>query len=251
MKFDFRSFRTLAILIGLTFLTLTASRSEINLKLGGGVGVLIPAADFSGSTLEYYSGSRYGLGSGLNLQGKAKVGFGGLNLTGEIDYSSESNSGNSEPGQGKVDISQKVFSMKVGPEIRFSLPLSPLTPYFGANLSMNRFSGETTFQGVARVPSATYSVQPATRFGVGISAGTEVSVGPLLSLDFTISYNLMNVFGKAWDDVNPGTNQRVDSYLSLNDASDPLFSAGDDKHFISNDRNIRSILLTASVLFGL
>jgi opacity protein-like surface antigen len=251
MKLIIRSFRFSVALVALIALTITPSRSQVNIKLGGGIGVTSPASDFSGSTLEYYNGSRYGLSSGLNIHGKAKIGLSGLNLAGEIDYSSLRNTGNSEPGQGKVDISQKILSLKVGPEFRLSVPALPLTPYIGANLALNRFSGETTFQGVSKVPSATYSVKDATRFGVGFSAGTEVSLGPFLSLDFNISYNLMNVSGKEWDDVNPGINQRIDSYLSLNDDHDPQYAAGDDKHFISNERSIRSILFTASILFGL
>ena len=251
MKFIIRSFRFSVALVALMALTITPSRSQVNIKLGGGIGVMSPASDFSGSTLEYYNGSRYGLSSGLTIHGKAKIGLSGLNLAGEIDYSSLRNTGNSEPGQGAVDITQKILSLKVGPEFRLSVPALPVTPYIGANLALNRFSGETTFQGVSKVPSATYIVKGATRFGVGFSAGTEVSVGPLLSLDFNISYNLMNVSGKEWDDVNPGINQRIDSYLSLNDDPDPQYAAGDDKHFISNERSIHSILFTASLLFGL
>lgn len=251
MKLIIRSFRFSVALVAFIALTLTPARSQVNIKLGGGIGVMSPASDFSGATLEYYNGSRYGLGSGLHIHGKAKFGLSMLNLVGEIDYSSLSNTGNSEPGQGTVDISQKILSLKVGPEFRLSVPALPVTPYIGANLALNRFSGETTFQGVAKVPSATYSVKDATRFGVGFSAGTEVSIGPLLSLDFNISYNLMNISGKQWDDVNPGINQRIDSYLALNDDRDPQYTAGDDKHFISNERNIRSILFKVSVLFGL
>ncbi len=241
MKLIIRLFQFSVVIIVLTTLTITQSRAQVNIKLGGGIGVMSPASDFSGSTIEYYNGSRYGLSSGFNIHGKAKIGLSGLNLDAEIDYSSLSNTGNSEPGQGKVDISQKILSLKVGPEFRLSLPALPITPYIG----------ETTFQGVSKVPSATYSVKGATRFGVGFSAGTEVSVGPFLSLDFNILYNLMNVSGKEWNDVNPGINQRIDSYLSLNDERDPQYSAGDDKHFISNARSIHSILFTASILFGL
>lgn len=251
MKLIIRSFQFSVVIIAFTTLTMTQTRAQVNIKLGGGVGVMSPASDFSGSTIEYYNGSRYGLSSGLNIHGKAKIGLSVLNLTGEIDYSSLSNSGNSEPGQGRVDISQKIVSLKVGPEFRFSLPMLPVTPYIGVNLALNSFSGETTFQGVSKVPSATYSVKSATRFGVGFSAGTEVSVGPFLSLDLNISYNLMNISGKEWNDVNPGINQRIDSYLSLNDERDPQYSAGDDKHFISNARSIHSILFTVSLLFGL
>jgi hypothetical protein len=251
MKLVIRSFSFSVALFALIALMITPSISQVNLKLGVGIGAMFPTSDFSGSTSEFYNGSRYGLSSGPNIHGKAKIGLSGWwNLTGEIDYSSLSNTGNSEPGQGVVDISQKILSLKVGPEFRLSVPVLPITLYIGADLALNRFSGETTFQGVSRVPSATYSVEGATRFGIGFSAGAEVSIGPLLSLDFNISYNLMNVFGKEWDDVNPGINQRIDSYLSLNDDRDPQYVVGDDRHFISNKRNISSILFTVSVLFG-
>jgi opacity protein-like surface antigen len=243
--------RLSAALVALIIVSVTPSMSQATLKLGGGFGVLMPRSDLKGSTLDYYSGTNYGLGNGLNLQAKAKVGLVGFNLTGEVDYASLSNSGNSAPGQGSVDVSQKIFSLKVGPEFRFGLPLSPITPYIGANIAMNRFSGETTFRGVAKVPSATYSVEAATRLGVGFSAGAEVSIGPLLSLDFNLAYNLMNLSGKEWNDVNPGTDQRLDSYLALNDSPDPQFAAESDKHVISGSRSIQSILFTVSVLFGM
>jgi opacity protein-like surface antigen len=251
MKFIIRPFRLSAALVALMALMFAPSSSQVTIKLGGGFGVTSPASDFSGSTLEYYNGSRYGLGSGLNIHGKAKIGFSALILAGEIDYSSLGNSGNSEPGQGKVDLTQKILSLKVGPEFHISIPLLPVTPYVGANLALNKFSGETTFQGVSKVPSAAYSMKDATRFGLGFSAGTEVNIGPFLSLDFNVSYNFMNSSGKEWEDANPGTDQRIDSYLSLNDSPDPQYSAGDDKHFISKTRSIHTMLITVSILFGM
>lgn len=251
MKHKPGTIRFCIALVVLSALTITPCQSQVNLQVGGGIGVAIPSSDFSGSTIEYYSGSRYGLTSGLNLNGKAKIGWAGLNIAGEIDYSSYHNSGSSEPGQGSVDVSQKVLSLKIGPEFRIGIPDLPVTSYVGGNLAMNRFSGETTFQGVAKVPSAVYSMKGTTRFGLGFAAGSEVSFGPFLALDFNISYNILNVFGTAWEDVNPGINQRIDSYLSLNDAPDPQFAPGDDKHFISHERSIRSIQFTASILFGL
>lgn len=250
-KLIIRWFQFSVVIIALTISMSTQSVAQINFKLGGGFGVMSPASDLSGSTIEYYNGSNYGLSSGLNIHVKGKVGLLGLNLTGEIDYSSLSNSGNSEIGEGKIDISQKILSLKLGPEFRLSLPLLPIVPYIGANLALNSFTGETTFQGVPRVPSATYSVNAATRIGVGFTAGAEVSIGPLLTLDFNLSYNLMNVSGAEWTDVNPEINRRVDSYLSLNDLQDPLYSAGDDSHFVSKARYIHSVLFKVSLLFGL
>jgi hypothetical protein len=251
MENNLRLVRFAAAAACLMAVMIQPSLSQVTLKLGGGLGLVMPAGDFGGSTTDYYSGTRYGLGNGINIQGKAKIGLVGFNLAGEIDYASLSNNGNSEPGQGAVDISQKILSLKVGPEFRLSVPLAPVVPYISANVALNKFSGETTFQGVSKVPSATYSVKGAARLGIGFAAGVEVSVGPLLSLDFNLAYNLLNVSGKEWEDVNPATNQRIDSYLALNDSPDPHYASGDDKHFLSNGRSIHSVLVTVSVLFGM
>lgn len=250
-KLPLRSFQFSVIFIALTALTMTQTNAQGNLKLGAGLGLMSPVSDYGGSTIDYYNGSGYGLSSGLNVQGKIKVGLSGFNLTGEIDYASLNNTGNFEPGHGQIDVTQKILSLKVGPEFRLSIPSSPVVPYLGINLALNSFSGETMFQGVSKVPSGTYNVNSETRFGVGFSAGAEVSVGPMLWLDFNLSYNLMNVAGGEWKDVNPGTNQRLDSYLSLNDEPDPQYSWDDDKHFASEARSIQSILFTVSILFGL
>ncbi len=251
MELTFRSYRFSVALIIITVLVMVPAQSQIDLKLGGGVGITSAVSDFNGGTIDYYYGTSYGQNSGFNLQGKAKVGLGGLDLVGEVDYISLQNTGNSEPGQGMVEISQNIISLKVGPELHIPIPALPLSPYVGANLAVNSFSGETKFQGVSKVPSATYSIQGATRLGVGISVGTEVSIGPLLSLDFNAAYNFMNLSGKEWNDANPGVNQRLDSYLSLNDSADPQYAVGDDKHFIANERSINSMLFTVSILFGL
>jgi hypothetical protein len=63
MKLIIYSFRFSVALVALIALTITPSRSQVNMRLGGGIGVTSPASDFSGSTLEYYNGSRYGLSS--------------------------------------------------------------------------------------------------------------------------------------------------------------------------------------------
>ncbi|HLP15510.1 MAG TPA: outer membrane beta-barrel protein, partial [Bacteroidota bacterium] len=243
--------RIMILVSCLSIVTASPSASQINLKVGGGLGLMMSAGDLHGSTTDYYAGTNYGLGNGINLQGKAKLGLIGFNLTGEIDYASLSNSGNSEPGKGSVELSQKILSFKVGPEFRFGLPMVPIVPYVGVNVALNKFSGETTLQGVAKVPSATYSMKNTSRIGIGFVGGVEVSAGPSLTLDFTLAYNLMNASGKEWEDVNPGVDQRLDTYLALNDDADPLYAAGSDKHVVSNSRSIHSIVFTVSVLFGL
>jgi hypothetical protein len=242
--------RALPILLILLLVTESA-RAQVTLQIGGGAGIAIPVSDYAGSTIDYYNGVKYGLSTGFNVHGKARAGFLGFQLTGEVNYSSFSNSGDAEPGQGSVDISQKVLAFRVGPEFHIWLPAMPVTPYIGANAALNRFSGQAKFQGVSRISSGTYDLQSATRIGFGFSAGAIISLGALTSLDLGVSYNLMNASGKAWEDVNLTQDQRLDSYLALNDDKDPLYRTGDDKHFIGTVRKINSVEVKATIMFGL
>ena len=222
----------------------------LSVQIGGGIGYVLPAGDLGGTTMDYYSGSKYGLSNGINLQGKARFAIAGLNLVGEIDYSALSNSGYSEPGQGNIELSQKILSFRIGPEFKFNLPAIPFTPYIGANLALNHFSSDITFQGVARVPSAIYSMEGATRAGIGFSGGALFHLSSFI-LDVGIQYNLLNLFGKSWKDVNPTIDQRLDSYLALNDDMDPAYLAGSNTHIIGSSRTINTFAITATAMFEL
>jgi len=228
-----------------------AAEAQVTLQIGGGAGIAVPASDYAGTTVDYYSGLKYGLGSGLNLHAKARVGLLGFRVTGEIDYSTFSNNGEALPGQGKVEVSQKVLAFKVGPEFHIWLPVVPVTPYVGANVALNQFSGETKFNGITKVPSGTYDLKSATRIGFGFTGGALLKLGGFTFLDLSVSYNLMNVSGKAWQDENPTKDERIDSYLTLNDDADPLFKAGDEKHFVGNSRAMNSMQIRATLMFGL
>lgn len=223
--------------------------SPVSVQIGGGIGYVLPAGDLGGSTVDYYSGSKYGLSNGLNLQGKVRFAIAGLNLAGEVDYSSLSNSGNSEPGQGSIDVSQKILSFKIGPEFKFDLPAVPFTPYVGANLALNHFSSDITFQGVSRISSATYSMESATRVGIGFTGGALFRFSGFI-LDVGIQYNFLNLFGKSWQNVNQNAD-RLDSYLALNDEMDPAYAAGSNTNFIGSSRSINTFAITATAMFGL
>lgn len=230
----------------LFFMNSSSSKAQISIQAGIGGGVSIPSGDLSGNTIEYYSGQNYGLSSGFNVHGKARLGFLGFSLFGEFGYSSFSNNGEAEPGKGKIDLSQHIVSLKVGPEFHISIPLSPIEPYVNANVAYNSIRGTTTFQGVSEVPSNEYTVESASRFGIGFGGGIIFSLGPATSLDISVDYNLMNLIGKSWDAAG---DKRIDSYQSLNDDKDPLFEAPD--HFVENSRSISTMNISATLMFGL
>jgi opacity protein-like surface antigen len=189
--------------------------------------------------------------SGLTLHAKARLGVLGFRVAGEIGYSSFSSSGEAQPGVGSAELSHKVLSFKIGPELSLGLPLVPVSPYLGANVALNRFSGEVKFQGITKVPSSTQELRSASRIGFGFTGGVILKLGGLMTLDVSGAYDLLNASGKSWEDAVMSSDQRIDSYTSLNDDKDPLYKAGDDKHFINNSRSINAIQLRATLMMGL
>ena len=224
--------------------------SQVTLQIGGGLGYIAPAGDYSGSTIDFYNGTKYGMSSGFNYHAKARVGLLGLNLFGMIEYSTVSGDGESEPGQGTVENSHGIFSIKAGPEFNLSIPLSPIGFYLDGFVSVNTFSGKVKFQGVAEVPSGEYDLESATRFGVGAGGGVLLDILPVVTLDFGVHYNLYNLFGKNYSSVST-SHERLDSYTGLNDDKDPLYQSGDTDHFISDSRLINAWQFTLTAMIGI
>jgi len=243
-----RFFITLLFVVVLGSLSAPA---QITLQGGVGVGLAVPSGDYGGSTIDYYRGTRYGLSTGINAHARARVGALGIRLMGEVGYSRLSNSGESEPGQGKVEVKHTILSAKLGPEYSFSLPFAPFSVYLGGQVGINIVGGESTFQGVSKLPSGTFDIPSETRVGLGGTVGLLFSLGPGMNLDVAARYDAINLLGKSWNDPDPLDDARLDSYRSINDERDPLFRAGDDKHFIANSRSISAVHLLVTLMFGL
>lgn len=224
--------------------------SQVTLQIGGGLGYIAPTGDYSGSTIDFYNGTKYGMSSGFNYHAKARVGLLGLNLFGIIEYSTISGDGESEPGQGTVENSHGVFSIKAGPEFNFSVPLSPIGFYLDGFVSVNTFSGTVKFQGVSEVPSGERNLESATRFGVGAGGGVLLDILPIVTLDFGVHYNLYNLFGKNYSSVST-SHERLDSYTALNDDKDPLYELGNNDHIISDSRSINAWQFTLTAMIGI
>lgn len=228
------------------------ANAQVTLQLGGGLGYSTPTGDYGGNTTEFYSGTKYGIESGFNYHAKARVGLLFLNVFGEIGYTTFSGEGEAIAGQGNINISNNVFSMKVGPEFPINIPLSPITPYLMGFVAVNTFSGEVEFQGVpGDVPSGTYDLASATRVGIGGGGGVTFSAGPL-KLDLSIQYHLINFTGNEYKIENATSHKRLDNYTSLNDGKDPNYISGsDNEHFIQEDRGIGAMEFKLTALFGL
>ena len=225
------------------------TNAQITVQLGAGAGYTIPTGDYGGTTIDFYNGTKYGMKSGYSFNGKARVGLLFLNAFGEIGYTNFTGSGESEPGKGNVDISNKIFTVKVGPEYSLNIPLSPITPYFQGFVSLNTFSGNVEFTGVTGVPSGKYDISSATRVGAGAGVGVLFSLGGI-KLDANIQYHLMNLVAKEYKIANVTSHTRLDNYTNLNDDKDPLVGTTSD-HFISDSRGISAFEFKLNVMFGL
>lgn len=234
-----------------SFLLTQNAFPQISIQAGIGAGITNPSSDLKGATEDFYNGKNYGMSNGYNLHGKVRLGLIGFNIAGMLDYSSLSNDGAAQyDGRGKLEISQKYISLKVGPEFSIGAPLVPVSPYIWPNISYNNVSGKTIVNGTDRTPSGTYEFSSVTRFGAGISGGVVLSFLPF-KVDVGVHYNMINLIGKEWKDVNPAKEQRQDTYLSLNDDKDPLYSAGSADHVVSGSRTISTIEFTITAMFGL
>lgn len=226
------------------------TNAQITFQIGGGLGYATPTGEYGGSTIDFYNGDKYGMESGFNYHGKVRAGFLFLNAFGEIGFTNFSGEGEAKSGQGNINVSNTVFSMKVGPEFPINIPFSPIQPYLLGFVSVNTISGEVEFQGVQDVPSGTYDIASASRVGIGAGAGAVLSLG-LIKLDFSIMYHLINFTGNEYKIENVTSHERLDNYTSLNDGKDPQYSSGSDTHFISDDRGIGAMEFKVTAMFGL
>lgn len=244
-----RNIILLSALIMIVFVNV--SNSQISIKLGPELGLTSPTVDYSGDAKDFYAGTKYGLRSGLHYGIMGKVQLGPLNGRLSISYASLDNNGNANPEQSNstLEIKNNVFMFTLGTEFGFGIPFSPVKPYAGIDVLFSTISGTYNFQGTSEVSSGEKSIQSASRTGLGFSIGSEVAFGKSFTLDISLRYNLINLFGKSYDGVT-NSNDRNDAYTNLNDAADPNYSATNSKHPIGNDRSIATIQINVGLLFG-
>lgn len=253
-KFKKKEMKLNKILILMLFVFVTSPVfSQIGIKLGPVIGLTTPSSDYSGEVKDFYAGTKYGMSSGINFGAMGKVQFGPLNGRVSISYASLSNSGNPDPSQpnSSLEVKNNILMITLGTEFGFGIPFSPVKPYAGIDMLFSTIGGTVNFTtGTPEVPTGERDIKSASRTGLGLAVGSEISFGKTFVLDISLRYNLINLFGKSYDGVTNSSN-RIDAYTSLNDDADPNYSAGDTKHPIGSSRSISTIQLQLGLLFGL
>lgn len=232
------------------FLFYSNSNAQLSILLGPSIGYTVPAVDYSGETTDYYAGSKYALGSGINFGAMGKLNLGPINFNLSILYCPLSGSGVADATHpnNSVEIKQNLFTIGVGTQYGFSIPMSPVKPYVGFDLLFTTISGSTKFQGLTAVPSSTIDLETTSRTGLGFAAGVEIKLFTT-ALDVSLRYNLINLFSKSYD--GPSDGNRVDAYKYLNDEKDPNNLNDPSKHPVSTNRTIAAIQFQLGILFGL
>lgn len=236
-----------AILILVSYLPV---QSQISLRIGPMAGLTSPTIDYSGDAKDFYAGTKYGMRSGLNYGVIGKILFGPVKGRVSVSYASLDNSGPTGEPNGSVEIKNNLFMFTIGTEFMFGIPASPVKPYAGIDLLISSISGEFNFSGSTPhgLTGGTTNISSSSRTGLGFAVGSEIGFGKSFMLDLSLRYNLINLFGKEY--TTTSRNNRTDVYAYLNDAKDPGYVPGDDKHIVGNDRTIATIQLQLGVLFG-
>jgi hypothetical protein len=102
-------------------------------------------------------------------------------------------SGEGESAIGNVESKQNILTVGVG--VNYNLIPGPLSPYAALDLQYNSFGdyeiGSQTFAGNSRV-------------GLGVGAGVDFTLLPMLDFDVSAKYNMLNLFGKEGEEETIG-----------------------------------------------
>ncbi len=242
-------FRTIFITI-ILFVFINPAQSQIRIVIGPFAGLTLPAIDYSGQTSDFYKGTGYGLKSGIHYGIMSKVALGPLNARLSVSYCTLENTGQADPNTGNstVDVKNNIFTLSLGTEFGFGVPLVPVRPFIGIDVLFSTISGSASFLNTPGISSNQISIQSGSRTGLGISAGAEFKLGKSFSLDASLRYNLINLFGKNYNVVTGAS--RTDGYSSVNDAADPDYNSSSNAHFIGNSRTIATFQIQLGILFG-
>lgn len=158
------------------FTAVNVQAQSINLGIGGGL-TLVQAPAFYTDQLNF--SSEYHVG----IKGKLNIPLFPITPIGFIDYHFLRGTASTEAGD--VDTKQNVFSIGLGGE----LPLipGPISPYLGLDFEFNNFGdltiGSTTSSGMSRS-------------GIGVGAGIMFKLLPVINIDASLKYQMLNLIGK-------------------------------------------------------
>jgi opacity protein-like surface antigen len=159
------------------FVSQNASAQTINLGIGGGLSIIQSPTDYKdamGFSTEYHVG----------IKGKLNFPLFPITPIGIIEY--HFLRGTASTPAGSLDTKQNILTLGLGGEL--SLVPGPISPYVGLDLEYNNL-GDLEVGGT-KISSG------VSRTGLGIGAGVMVNILPVVNVDVSLKYQMLNLFGK-------------------------------------------------------
>jgi hypothetical protein len=237
----FRLFISILIIVSIS----NIANSQF-LYFGPSIGISLPTGDFAGNTMDYYAGQKYGLKLGPNFGAVARVVTPVANIKGYFRYSLLKGSGNALPDAGTIITKKYISEFAIGPEFMLSLLRDRVRPHVDVLFIYSVFSGSTEIKDISDDQDGFHNMVSTSRTGFGAGADAEVKLKKFY-IDFTIRYSILNFLRKSFE----GGENRIYSYNSLNDGTDPLYNGTDVNHPVGSDRAISLLQFNVSIIYGI
>jgi opacity protein-like surface antigen len=247
-----KKYTRILLVILLFMFSLNTAKAQFNIFVGPIVGGSISAGDYGGKPPDYYTTVKYGQKGGYIFGAMGTATLKPVDLRVAVTYSIIGTNGLSDETHldSFVDVTQHLITVSLGTQYGINIPHSLFKPYIGVDLLYSSLSGSADFLNTTTLsnPTQTIKMNAASREGLGFAVGTDFKVNKKITLDFSIRYNMINLFGKKYE--SPANANRDNVYSFLNDAKDPNYNPNDPNHPVGNDRNIVAIQIQLAVLFG-
>lgn len=184
------------VLTGLVLILLLlpnfSSAQLVKIGAGGGITQVLAPDYFTNEV----SDGGYGYSTELNFGLLGKVDLQMLPITPRvfIMYHLLSGSGESSPvfyGEPNVELTQSILEIGAGVQYNFVPLPAGFDPYIALDLGYFNI-GKLSVNGSEDIPLN----ETINRLGAGVGLGTEVTIIPLINLDFYLSYKMFNLTGK-------------------------------------------------------
>lgn len=142
-------------------------------------------------------GMGFGTHPHYGLKGKFKLPVIPLTITGQVLYASFSGEGEYSivPGTNPVSFETESSLLTFGVGAEYSFIPGPISPYLAVDLFYAN-SGETKLSSDTQGANFEQTFDGENRTGIGVGAGLDFGLLPMIDVDVSAKYNINNLIGK-------------------------------------------------------
>lgn len=196
-------FTLLLIIISANLIT----AQSFKIGLGGGLTTITAPDNFtndiSDDGLGFSTGYHFGVKARFSLPVLPISFFGEVNyapLKGEEDMDYTFFDSHLNPQVVNLNVTTETSLLSIGVGAQYSIIPGPISPYASAELIYNSIAdikgkSSGTYNGITVNDERTL-VEKFNRTGIGLGAGVYISVLPVIDIDFSVKYKIVNIAGK-------------------------------------------------------